>query len=425
MADSDKDKMCFTPVFVARQPVFDATQRVWGYEFYFREDSEATTAQCDDLDKASMEVTAGAIVSPFSFFDMGRKMLINFDQQSILDSVPYSLPSGQTVVQVPTRIVGVEKSPQIQDTMHALMELKEDGYLIALDDFSPGIASPAALELADILIVDVLGKKRDCLGAAVNAARGHTNLIMAKRVEDGKSYSMAKEQGFTLFQGFFFKKPEIVAGRKLTSHEISRLNLLRSIEQEQPDYAKLAEDVQSDVSVSYRLLSYLNSAAFGFPQKINTIKQALVLLGWKQLKNWLRVVILTDLTPGKKSSELSYLAVQRGKFLELTARNHKLPGEEPEKLFLLGLFSLLEVMLDMAMQEIVERLPFEQDLNDALCRKPGSKYLAWLDMVNAFETAEWEVLDRTIQELELNRLLVAMTYYESIPWAKAFFLHGR
>ena len=425
MADSDKETKCFTPVFVARQPVFDSTQRVWGYELYFREDVDATTADCDDLGKASMEVTAGAIVSPLSFFDMGRKMLLNFEQQSILDSVPYSLPSGQTVVQVQTRAVGLEKSSQVQDTIQALMELKEDGYLIALDDFKPGMASPAAVELADILIVDVLGKKRDCLETAVNVARSQTSLVMAKRVEDGKSYSMAKELGFTLFQGFFFKKPEIVAGRKLTSHEISRLNLLRSIEQEQPDYAKLAEDVQSDVSVSYRLLSYLNSAAFGFPQKINTIKQALVLLGWKQLKNWLRVVILTDLTPGKKSSELSYLAVQRAKFLELTARNHKLTGDEPEKLFLLGLFSLLEVMLDMAMEEIVERLPFEQELNDALCRKPESKYLAWLEMVNAFETAEWDVLDRNIQELELNRLLVAMTYYESIPWAKAFFLHGR
>lgn len=408
---------CFLLTFLARQPIFDSRNKVWGYELLFRGGPEAEAANIADADQATLDVASGSTIAPDDFFGSNKKILINFGQRSILDDVPYALPPAQTVIQVP------EEALLDDEIMAALRGLVRDGYCVAVDDFTGREDCAGRLSIADVLIIDVLGTPRETLPELLERAGALGVQPLAKKVEDMETYAQAKQMGFTLFQGYFFKRPELISGRKLTSHQQSRFTLLRAVERQDPDFEELAKEIQNDVAISYRLLFYLNSAAFAFSQPIKSIKQAIVLLGWKQLQNWLRVVILSDVVPSDKHSELFFVAVQRGKFLELISRSHDLPGAPADSMFLLGLFSLLEPMLDMPMRDIVGNLPLSTDLKDALVGNPGY-HGKWLDLVRAHEKGHWEQLDVLTDELGLNRLVVAVSYYKSVLWANTFFKHG-
>lgn len=139
-----------------------------------------------------------------------------------------------------------------------------------------------------------------------------------------------------------------------------------------PDIDDLAETIQSDAAISFRLLSFLNSAAFGLPRKIKSVQHAIRLLGWDRMKNWLRVVLLNDMSQAVETGDLLQLSAQRGKFLVLVARSHDYWGFDPESLHLLGLFSLMDTLLFAPMEEIVTFLPIEQPLKKALCGDAGN-----------------------------------------------------
>ena len=415
-ADTPADS-CFMMTFLARQPIFDSQNKVWGYELLFRGGPEDVAANISDANQATLDVASGSTIAPDDFFGSNKKILINFGQRSILDDVPYALPPAQTVIQVP------EEALLDDEIMTALKGLVRDGYCVAVDDFTGRADCADRLSLADVLIFDLLSTPAEALPELLERAAALGAQPLAKKVEDMESYARAKQLGFTLFQGYFFKRPELVSGRKLTSHQQSRFTLLRAVERQDPDFEALAKEIQNDVAISYRLLFYLNSAAFSFSQPIKSIKQAIVLLGWKQLQNWLRVVILSDVVPSNKHDELFFVAVQRGKFLELIAHSHDLQSAPPDSMFLLGLFSMLEPMLDLPMQEIVGNLPLTTDLKDALVGNPGY-HGKWLDLVRAHEKGHWEQLDVLTDELDLNRLVVAVSYYKSVLWANTFFKHG-
>lgn len=408
---------CFLPTFLARQPVFDVRGRLWGHELLFRCGPEADRAVITDADQATVSVTAESTFGPEDFFGGNARILINFDQRSILDDVPYALPPGQTVVQVP------EEALLSEGVFRALEGLVQDGYSVAVDGFTGREDCAARLGIAGLLIIDVLAHGPGRVTQLLERARACGATTLAKKVETMEAYAQARHLGFTLFQGFFFKRPELVTGRKLTSHQHSRFALLKAVEVREPDFEALARDIQADVSISYRLLFYLNSAAFAFSQPIRSIRQAIVLLGWKQLQSWLRVVILSDVMPAHKPSELFFTAVQRAKFLELIVLSHEFPEAQPDSMFLLGLFSLLEPMLDMPMTGIVDNLPLDDTLKDALLARP-CYHAKWLDLVRAHEKGHWEQLDALTDELALNRLVVAVSYYKSVLWANAFFKHG-
>lgn len=412
-----QDTSCFFPTYLARQPIFDSRNRVWGYELLFRGGPDSHKADFADISLATMDVAAGSTIAPEDIFGNDKKILINFGEQSILEDVPYALPPAQTVIQIP------ETALQSEETVAALRDLVRDGYSIAIDDFEGLDAPQDALSATSFAIIDLLGKTPESIAHVISLAQKAGVQLLAKKVEDMDAYAMARHLGFQLFQGFFFKRPELVSGRKLTSHESSRFSLLRIIEKKDPDFDALAKEIQTDVSISYRLLTYLNSAAFSFTQPIKSIKQAIVLLGWKQLKSWLRVVILTDIQPQQKNSELFFIAVQRGKFLELIAQNNERGDIDPDSMFLLGLLSLLEPMLEVPMTEIVDKLPLDTAIKEALLERdcPQGR---WLALVHAHEKGLWEDLDTITDSLGLNRLVVAVSYYKSVLWANTFFKHG-
>jgi EAL and modified HD-GYP domain-containing signal transduction protein len=286
----------------------------------------------------------------------------------------------------------------------------------------PGAPVPdALLRQADILSFDLsLGKPDPTLLART----GRTPISrLARGVKTREQFQAAKDQGFAFFQGPFFKEPEHRRDRQLGSNEVARLNLFRLLESEDPDFKALSEAIRSDVSVSFRLLSYLNSAWFGFRHNIQSIDQAIVLLGWVKLKTWLRAVLFVDLA-GKEEvpRELAALSLQRGKFLELLGTQVDYWGFNPNTLFLLGLFSLMDSILGMPMEQVVELLPLDAKLKAALRHDPNNEYLSLFELLDSLEDGDWPALETLTQHLFLDSDLVKASFAQARDWAGGFFV---
>jgi EAL and modified HD-GYP domain-containing signal transduction protein len=243
------------------------------------------------------------------------------------------------------------------------------------------------------------------------------SLILANQVHDQTEFDVSRKAGFSFFQGSFFKQPENMPVKKVLPGTISKFKLMQAIEQQDPDFSKLAAIIQADVAVSYRLLSYLNSASFGFRQKIDSIRDAVTLLGWQNLKNWLRVVLLAEVSENPHASELIFLSAQRGKFLEQIGLDHDFWGFEPDSLFLLGMFSLLDALLNRPMKEIVKHLPLADSLKGGLCMETNNEYVPFLQLAQYFEEADFDKSDALTRKLGLDSIKVKPAYGGAVDWA--------
>jgi len=342
------------------------------------------------------------------------RLMVHFPAESIIKGIHRAMRSNCGV------IILEEREELTLELMDALQSLKTEGYQIAINNYESTPGAEELCKIADILIVDALNKDQYELSHLVDDAKSLGNArLMAKRVESQQMQRMVHKCGFSMFHGFYYKKPEVDAGRKISSSEIARLKLFEIIERDEPDFDALTEAVEADVSISYRLLSFLNSASFGFATTITSIKQAVVLAGWKPIRNWLRVVILTDLAPSEKSRELAYLSAHRAKLFETAALGG---GYEDlsDKLFMLGLFSLLDAMFDMEMKEVVRHLPIDETLKKALCGLEN-EYTQWLRLAFAIESSDWDQVGQTARTLGLLPGTVAVSYQHAFSWADAFF----
>ncbi|HSW38856.1 MAG TPA: HDOD domain-containing protein [Acidobacteriota bacterium] len=394
-------------VSIARQPVFDQNGRVWGYDLFCVGSSpEAFLNPADCL-------ASGAHIRLQDMAQNGKMIIVNFTEKGVLEKLPYILPPLHTVMKIP------EDAAQRPETLEALSRLKSDGYRVAVMGFTGNPARAPVYGLADILVIDVQGRENGAIESELACARQHGSLLLADRVQDRNRYAACRKLGFSIFSGSFFKLPDLMTVRKLTSGQIFRLKLLKLIEDDNPDINRLAEAIQSDATISFRLLAFLNSAAFAFSQRIKSIHQAISLLGWSKIKNWLRVVLLTDMNTGKEPEELVVLSAQRGLFLELVARDHDFWGLIPESLHLLGVFSLLDALVGLSMKEIVSHLPIDDKMKRGLCREPNNEYLPFLLLSQYFEEARWEEAEGMIRQLNLDSQKTRAAFQRSAHWAGA------
>jgi c-di-GMP phosphodiesterase len=406
MTDSD-----VLSVSIARQPVFDQNGKLWGYDLFCVESAGRRSDELEEPQNVAACVASGAYIYLQQVMQGGKKVLVDFSEKSVLEKLPYVLPPGLTVIKID------ELASQRQSSLEALNRLKSDGYRIAVEGFTGDQAYAAIYRLADILVIPAQDKGFDVLNADVSTARQYGAFLLASRVQDRGLYETCRKLGFSIFSGSFFKLPDTMTTRKLSSNQILRFKLLKLIERDDPDIASLAEAIQADATISFRLLSFLNSAAFAFSQKIKSIPQAINLLGWSKIKNWLRVVLLTDMSQSKESEELVLLSAQRGMFLESVARDHDFWGFDPDSLHLLGIFSLLDVLVGMPMAEIVAHLPIDEKMKRALCREPNNEYLPFLLLSQCFEEARWQEAEGMVQQLNLDSTKVRSALQKSINWA--------
>ncbi len=398
-------------VSIARHPIFDEKRRLWGYALHCVGAAYKVSADAAEADNVAARLANSAYMGLQQILDRQKKVVINFSEKNILDDLPYALPPDLTVVQATEETF---KHPSVAPVLN---QLKADGYLLAVSNYSCRDDCDALYQMADILSMDVSGQTKEVLSAALDKARPYNPTLLAMRVESTEIFNRCLQMGFTLFHGPFFKTPDTIKVRKLSSNEMSRFQLMKAIQREDSDFTQLAESIQADAALSFRLLSYLNSAAFGLRQKIKSIHQAVSLLGWRKIKNWLRVVLLNDVNQSPDAPELMILAAQRGKFLEQIAKDYSYWGFDPESLHMLGMFSLLDAMLGVPMSQVTEHLPLDDKLKSALCGDPNNEYQPLLTLSVYFEEGRWQDAEEQIQKLNMDPDKVRRAFQQAVEWA--------
>jgi c-di-GMP phosphodiesterase len=384
----------------ARLPIFDAKKNLWGYELIYISNAVISAALMSDTSIALEQI-----------MDTKKNILVEFSHSNILAKLPYGLPPGRTIIKI--------SDPQtLSDPLiEQLEKLKADKYKIALTWTNSHATCKKTFNLADIIIVDITNQGLPELTGIYKAAEPYDAMILANSVENKTKFEICHGIGFAFFQGTFFKQLEDVSAKKMMTGTISRFKIMEAIEHNDPDFNQLAKIIQEDVTISYRLLSHLNSASFGFRKKIDSIKDAITMLGWHNLKNWLRVVVLGEISEHKHSTELVFLSAQRGKFLEQVGKDHDFWGFEPDSLFLLGMFSLLDILLNQPMDKIVKHIPLADKLKGALCMENNNEYVPLLNLARYFEEAKFDQANAMINQLALDPDKIEAAYKGSIEWA--------
>ncbi|MFP5238427.1 MAG: EAL and HDOD domain-containing protein, partial [Acidobacteriota bacterium] len=284
------------------------------------------------------------------------------------------------------------------------------------DDFVGQPELEAFLPLADIVKVDVLALPDQDAAALVNRLRGGGRLLLAEKVEDVAMLAKTRDLGFELFQGFFFQRPEIVSGRKMSTSQITRVKLLGELSDEDFDPGRISRIIETDLSLSYRLLRYINSATFGRRDTVDSIRQAGMILGQRNLAKWLQAVLLADINPTPKGRELVFQSVRRAKFLELLGKNIEQPPVRPDSLFVLGLFSLLDSLLGMPMEQVISGLPLAPELARALLGLDGQARDMLL-LAEEMEQADWRTARQFLAGLKLPASAATMLNADALRFA--------
>jgi len=398
------------PVFVAKQPVFQRDMGIWGYELLFRGEMTSSSAQFQDPETATSQVIADGFAIAQKGMASGTKVLINFSERMIQENAPFALPSGHVV----ELLEDVPPSTEILRNCH---ELKMD-YLLAVDDYTGEANINPLLELADIVKVDILHMEHAQVVQVVNELKEFNTMLLAEKVENHAMFELTKNLGFHLFQGFFFSKPVTVSGKKLGANEANKLELLNELEKSQFEPQTFSQIIQRDVAVSYRLLSSINSPGLGLLHRIQSISHAVRLLGERRVRQWVRILIMADFASSSKNRELVQLSATRACFLRELAHECTLPLEQ-DTMFLLGLFSLLDTILNQDMERALSHLSLDSAIVDTLLGKK-TKARTWLDLARFYEMGEWETVDDLSEKLDISHFLVASAYNKALNQSSQF-----
>ncbi len=401
-------------VYVARQPVFKKNRTVWGYELLFRSSKDAQTANVEDDNLATYNVIADGLTLALPGIEKGRKALINFPESLLLSGAAFALPFETCVVEV---LETVSPTPKV---IEALGKLREFGFTLALDDFAGEEKLKPFLPHVDILKMDImaLDSDPDRIRAAVAGLPGPLKsrlILLAEKVEDKQTFDLCVELGFHLFQGFFFSRPEIIPGKKVSANEAAKLQILQELSQPDFELAKLSQIINTDPSLSYRLFRYVNSAGMGLTNKVESVTHATTILGQQRISQWLRAVILSDLNPTPTAQELSFLSLQRAKFLELACEIAGLGGRTPETLFTLGLFSLLDSLMGIPMKEILAELPLDDEVAAALMGK-DNQLLSVLHLAEIYEQGDFDKMQHIAAQFDIDPDAMGSLYSEGMRW---------
>ena len=391
--------------YVARQPIVDREQKVFGYELLFRDGIENCFS--GDLDVAARSTLDRSLVMGLDVLCDGRRAFVNCTRDTLIKGLITLLPSTSTVVEI------LESVPVDPDVVAVCRSLKEQGYMIALDDFVSGDPRETLVPLADIVKVEM---QLTTEGQRTELMRrfGHLHCrMLAEKVESHEEFVRAQAQGFVYFQGYFFRRPEMMSTRELPANRVNYLRMLQEVSRPELDLDVLERLIKADASVCYRLLRYLNSAVFGFKKEIHSVKHALSLLGEHDIRRWVRLVAAVG-AGHDKPSDLVLSALVRGRFGELLA-SHVRHGESD--LFLMGLLSLIDAMLEMPMDAVLERIPLDHETKAVLLGRP-SQLRPVFRLILAHESGEWAAAESLSKEMNLNPEDVAGYYWQAQGWAR-------
>jgi c-di-GMP phosphodiesterase len=390
------------PGYVARQPIYDRALGVVAFELLFRRGaSDRAVFSSSDASTAEVILVALADIGLESL-TAGRRAWVNMSLEFLLSDRVTLLPPSRVGLEV---LEGAHSASQLAARLRQLSDL---GYLIVLDDFVLTDATRKLLDTADIVKLDVLALDDRTLARHVAELREYQMRLVAEKVEDRRTFERCTELGFDYFQGYVFGRPETAASRSISSLARTNIELLALLQRPESTLEDLERVISRDVGVSVRLLRYINSAAVSLPRRIASIREAILLLGERQVRNFATLLVLSR--AGSGGNELTRIATTRAKMLELIAREVGLP--DPDTLFTVGLLSTLDALLDAPMETICAGLPLAADVTAALVARQG-RFGTLLTLVIDYEHGSLAEPDSAA----ITPKTLRDTYLRAIDWA--------
>jgi EAL and modified HD-GYP domain-containing signal transduction protein len=390
--------------FVARQPILDLQGKVHGYELLFRAGPEASFR--GDGNFATRTMLDNTVIFGLGNLTVGLPAFVNCTLDSLTERLVDVLPPSLTVLEI---LETVEPGPEL---IALCVKLKALGYRIALDDFTWHPKYIPLIELAAYIKVDFIQTDAAGRKELFKRLRGTPAVLVAEKVETQEEYKQACNEGFTLFQGYYFCRPLLMQCRKIPANRISHINMLQLLQKDPLDLHHISQLVKRDTSLAYRFLRLVNSPLCAICQRVTSIMSALIVVGDDAVRRIVTLAITSELN-AHQPLEILRMAFIRGRFCELASR---LCGLAQGEQYLLGMFSLLPAMLRVPMDSLAPELPLREEIRAALTGTVSreSSLLRW---VKSHERGDWEECDAIIHTYGLNLEKITWCYAKAVVWA--------
>ncbi len=394
--------------FIARQPIFNRDREVVAYELLFRNGLKNAFDFSDGT-----EATSHVMVNSLMLFGMraltgGNKAFINVTREVLARDYVQLFPPDLVVPEVLEDIV------EDHEAISACLRLKKAGFQIALDDVVALEGRERMSEFADIVKVDFMAADEEMQKTIAEKLKESDVTLLAEKVETNEEFERACEWGYALFQGYFFAKPEILSKKSVPGDKLQYMQLMRQIHRAELDLDQIEQLIKQDVSLSYRLLRYINSAFFGWRVEIRSIKQALVLLGEIEIKKWATLVTMAFMG-SDKPAELIMTAMTRARFCEALAPQIRLKKEAGD-FFLMGMFSVLDAVMNRPLEEILGEMPISKNIVSSLLGEEGV-YRSVLDMAVCYERGDWDTFSEIAAKIGVSENQIPDVYLTSVDFA--------
>ncbi|KMT66156.1 EAL and HDOD domain-containing protein [Catenovulum maritimum] len=402
--------------YVARQAILTADEKIHGYELLFRNSFENTFPDICPDQATSNILTNSHLTRGLESLTGNKLTYLNFTEETLLNNFPTSLDPKHVVIEI---LETVTVSHELLDTCRAL---KKQGYRLALDDHDFDPKWDIFLPYIDVIKVDVRQFNILQISKYIRRIQGGGVQLIAEKVETREEFEKLKTLGFELFQGYFFSKPEVIQSKQLSLNKLNLIDLIDQASKENLDLEAISKIVEKDVSLSFKLLRFINSVGSGSSQKIGSLKHALAYMGETELKKFICLLALAGLNAGK-TEELCILSLIRAKFCEKLARDRE-DSENPPVAFLTGMFSLVDAILDEPMAQVATKLPLLDDIQSALIHQNG--YLGdYLRLALSYEHGKWEETDSLAERLSISVDNIHTYYSEALEWANTLEATGQ
>lgn len=397
-------------VYVARQAIFNINKEVVAYELLFRNNKVNKFTSIENSNPTLNVIRNSFSVIGFDKVTGGKRAFINFDGELIKLGLIEAFPNDCIAIEI------LETVNPDNKVIECCRRLKEKGYIIALDDFEYNKTFDELIKYADIIKVDFLltkGKEREEIMYRV---KNKNIKFLAEKVETEEDYKEAVKYGYSYFQGYFFCKPVIISGKDISGYKLTYINLINELDKSDVNIKNVENLIKNDVSLSYKLLKAVNSAHYSLKRKFTSISDAIMIIGIKELKKWIFIITLQNIGEGSVD-ELVKLSLLRASFGELLSQKIKLKISSFD-VFLAGMFSLIDALMNMPIEKILSELPVSKDVKDALLEKDNT-ISELLELIIKYENGDWEAVNELVEKFGLDEEFVSCCYLEAVQRLKS------
>jgi c-di-GMP-related signal transduction protein len=399
-------------VFVARQPIFDRTRQVYAYELLFRSDEVRNEFDSTESGSATTQVIANSLLTiGLENVACGKKIFLNFDHGLLMGGLHTMLPRETTVLEI---LESVEPNDEL---IAACRDLKQQGYVFALDDFVGHPRFEPLTQIAELIKVDMRTTAKPEQERLLRTYRARGISMVAEKVETHEEFEWARSAGYDYFQGYFFARPAILRGHQIPAAKVNCLRLLREMQFADLNFEQLRAIISADLALSYKLLRYVNSALFARQGEVQSIAHSLAILGEEAIRHWAALAALPILAKDKPGELVTHSLV-RARFCEQLATLANVTDHG--RGFLMGLFSLLDALMDVPLEEALQQAGIGPTISGALLGTEGQDgpLRDVYNLVCRYEAADWKGVSAAASKLAIRASSIAEAYSESTLWAQ-------